>query len=151
MSEAADIAELLAAGFARAGRPTKVVLQKSLLRALILLPLLSDVLPMLLLIMTRRLLILLSRNAARFARASRPTKIVLQKSLPRPLMQLLSDLLPMPRLRITMGLLSLQSQRRLMVTWIKCMDGRTQMVLFKVRVCLLSCAEEVCFKNVNAA
>ncbi len=29
--------------------------------------------------------------------------------------------------------------------------GRTQMVLFKVRVCLLSCAEEVCFKTVNAA
>ena len=43
-----------------------------------------------------------------------------------------------------------KSQRRLMVTWIKCMVvGR--MVLFKVRVCLLSCAEEVCFKNVNAA
>ena len=35
MSEAADIAELLAAGFARASRPTKVVLQKSLLRALL--------------------------------------------------------------------------------------------------------------------
>ena len=29
VSEAADIAELLAAGFARASRPTKVVLQKS--------------------------------------------------------------------------------------------------------------------------
>ncbi len=42
MSEAADIAELLAARFARASRPTKVVLQKSLLRPL--LPLLSDVL-----------------------------------------------------------------------------------------------------------
>ena len=46
--------------------------------------------------------------AARFARASRPTKVVLQKSLPRPLMPLLSDLLPMPRLRITRGLPSLQ-------------------------------------------
>ena len=44
--------------------------------------------------------------AAWFARASRPTKVVLQKSLPRPLMPLLSDLLPMPRLRITRGLLS---------------------------------------------
>ena len=42
MSEAADIAELLAALFARASRPTKVVLQKSLPRPL--LPLLSDVL-----------------------------------------------------------------------------------------------------------
>ena len=29
--------------------------------------------------------------------------------------------------------------------------GRTQMVLFKVKVCLLSCAEEVCFKNINVA
>ena len=35
MSEAADIAELLAARFARASRPTKVVLQKGLLRALL--------------------------------------------------------------------------------------------------------------------
>ena len=35
MSEAADIAELLAAGFACASRPTKVVLQKSLQRALL--------------------------------------------------------------------------------------------------------------------
>ena len=35
MSEAADIAELLAAGFARASRPTKVVLQKSFPRALL--------------------------------------------------------------------------------------------------------------------
>ena len=29
--------------------------------------------------------------------------------------------------------------------------GRTQMVLFKVRVCLFSCAEEVCLKNINVA
>ena len=35
VSEAADIVELLAAGFARACRPTKVVLQKSLPRALL--------------------------------------------------------------------------------------------------------------------
>ena len=28
---------------------------------------------------------------------------------------------------------------------------RTQMALCKVRVCLLSCVEEVCFKNVIAA
>ncbi len=42
VSEAADIVELLAAGFARASRPTKVVLQKSSPRPL--LPLLSDVL-----------------------------------------------------------------------------------------------------------
>ena len=35
MSEAADIVELLAAGFARASRPTKVVLQRSLPRPLL--------------------------------------------------------------------------------------------------------------------
>ena len=35
MSEAADIDELLAAVFARASRPTKIVLKKSLLRALL--------------------------------------------------------------------------------------------------------------------
>ena len=29
--------------------------------------------------------------------------------------------------------------------------GRTQMVLLKVRVCLLSCAEELCLKNINVA
>ena len=37
--------------------------------------------------------------AARFARASRPTKVVLQKSLPRPLLPLLSDVLQKSLLR----------------------------------------------------
>ncbi len=53
VSEATEAAESAAARFARASRPTKVVLPKSLPRPL--LPLLSDVLPMLLLMMTRRL------------------------------------------------------------------------------------------------
>ena len=43
------------------------------------------------------------------------------------------------------------SQRRLMVTLIKCRVFEHKMVLFQVRVCLLNCAEEVCLKNVNAA
>ena len=46
--------------------------------------------------------------AARFSRASRPTKVVMQKSVPRPLLQLLSDLLPMTRLRIKRRMPSLQ-------------------------------------------
>ena len=100
MSEAADIAELLAAGFARASRPTKVVLQKSLPRPL--LPLLIDVLPMLLLMMTRRL----------------------------PFLQIAEE---------TDGDTD-------QVHGVRTQNGPVQ-----VRVCLLSCAEEVCFKNVNAA
>ncbi len=59
-------------------------------------------------------------------------------------------LLSMPRLRITRGLLSLL-QRRLMGTWIKCMEVGQKWSMFKVRVCLLSCAEEVFFKNINVA
>ena len=43
------------------------------------------------------------------------------------------------------------SQMRLMVTWIKCMVVGHKWSMFKVRVCLLSCAEEVCFKIINVA
>ncbi len=66
--------------------------------------------------------------AAGFARASRPTKVVLQKSLPRPLMPLLSDLLPMPRLRITRGLLSLQIAEETDGDMDQVHGGRTKMV-----------------------
>ena len=97
MSEAADIVELLAAGFARASRPTKVVLQRSLPRTLLPQRLAADAASD----DDKEAADTAESAAARFARASRPTKVVLQRSLPRPLLPLLSDVLPMPRLRIT--------------------------------------------------
>ena len=54
MSEAADIAELLAAGFARASRSTKVGLQKELAKSAATLTLPSKMLPMLFLRITKK-------------------------------------------------------------------------------------------------
>ena len=61
----------------------------------------------------------------------------------------LSDLLPMPRLRITRGLLPLQIADETDGDTDKVHGVRTQNGPVQVRVCLLSCAEEVCFKNIN--
>ena len=66
--------------------------------------------------------------AARFACASRPTKVVLLKNWPRPLLPLLSDVLPMPRLRITMRLPSLQIADETDGDMDQVHGGRTQMV-----------------------
>ena len=66
--------------------------------------------------------------AAGFARASRPTKVVLQKSLPRPLLPLLSDVLLMPRLKITMRLPSLQIAEETDGDMDQVHGGGTQMV-----------------------
>ena len=57
----------------------------------------------------------------------------------------------MLRLRMTRRLPSLQIAEETDGDMNQVHDGRTQMVLFKVRVCLLSFAEEVCFKNINVA
>ncbi len=76
---------------------------------------------------------------------------VLWRSLPRPLLPLLSDVLPMLNLMITRRLPSLQIAEETDGDIDQVHGGRTQMIMFKVRVCLLSCAEEVCFKNINVA
>ena len=63
-----------------------------------------------------------------FARASRPTKVVLQKSLLRPLLPLLSDVLPMLLLMMTMRLPSLQIAEETDGDMDQVHGGRAQMV-----------------------